>query len=223
MLRALRIAGLMIIAVLPRRVKPAVYRAVFRYDIDPSASIGICIIDAKEVQIGPGCRIGHFTVVRKLPQLVMGDHATLGQWNWITCGEFFTSGESEVPPPERQGLFIDRHAALTSRHYVDCAGGVFIGQFTTVAGIRSTIITHQIDINARQVCEPVRIGEYCYIGSDVKFVPGACVPDRSIVAMGAVVVGALPECGGLYTGVPARYLRPAKEGEYFTRSVGRAR
>jgi acetyltransferase-like isoleucine patch superfamily enzyme len=221
--RKIRVMALLLTAVLPRRAKIAVYRTVFRYEVDGSARIGLCFLDAKDVLIGPGCRIGHFTVVRRLPQLVLADHATIGQWNWITCGEFFTGGRSEVPPPPQQGLFIERHAALTSRHYVDCAGGVFIGQFTTVAGVRSTLLTHQIDLEARQVCKPIRIGDYCYIGSDVKFVPGACVPDRCIIGMGAVVVGTLPECGGLYAGVPARYLRPVEAGEYFTRAVGRAR
>jgi len=219
----LRFSGLVIVAFLPGTWKRLVYRHVFKYEVHDTARIRICFIDADRVTLGANSAIGHFTVIRHLPELHLGDHATIGQWNWITCGEFFTSGESEVPPPAQQGLFIDRHAALTSRHYVDCAGGVFIGAFTTVAGVRSTIMTHQINMEGRQVCAPVRIGDFCYIGSDVKFVPGATVPDRSVVGMGAVVAGELPDCEGLYVGVPARFVRTIEQSEYFTRTVGRAR
>ena len=47
------------------------------------------------------------------------------------------------------------------------------------------------------------------------------IPDRSVIAMGAVVVGHLDVAGALYGGVPARVLRPGVDkGEYFRRSRG---
>ena len=221
--RSLRLTTLALTALLPAPAKRAIYCHVFGYKIAATATIRLCILDAGRVRIGEHARIGHFTVIRNLPELVLEDHATLGQWNWITCGEFFTNGMSELRPPAEQGLFLGAHAALTSRHYVDCAGGVFIGAFTTVAGVRSAILTHQIDFEGRQECKAVKIGDYCYIGSNARFVPGAAVGNRCVIGMGALVAGILPECDTLYVGVPARAIRKVGDGDYFHRTVGQAR
>lgn len=43
-------------------------------------------------------------------------------------------------------LILEESAGITSRHYIDCNGGVYIGAFTTVAGIKSQILTHSINI-----------------------------------------------------------------------------
>jgi hypothetical protein len=63
------------------------------------------------------------------------------------------------------GVFkIGEHSAVTSRHYLDCTGGVTVGAFSTVAGARSTIFTHQVDITqSRQVWRPVRIGRLYWL------------------------------------------------------------
>jgi acetyltransferase-like isoleucine patch superfamily enzyme len=222
-MRALRICVLAVVAVLPSSIKLILFRKLFHYKIGENVSIGLSLIDARKVEIEDGARIGHFNVVRNLPNLIIDNRASIGQWNWITCGDFFTSGVSEIEPPDVQGLFLGAHAALTSRHYVDCAGGVFIGAFTTVAGVRSAILTHQINFEGRQECKAVTIGDYCYIGSNARFVPGASVGDRCVVGMGALVAGALPENDTLYVGVPARPVRDVGDGEYFHRTVGRAR
>lgn len=219
-----RAIGMLVLVVAPSRIKRLVYRRFFGWDIGEDVSIGLCVITAKNVQLGHAARIGNFTVIRNLPSLVLEDHASIGSWNWITCGSFFTSGEASVSPPKEQGLFMGRHSALTSRHYVDCPGGVHIGPFTTVAGVRTTIVTHYVDMETNaQTCKPVRIGGYCYIGSNARFTPGSSVPDACVVGMGAVVVGHLDQPNLLYGGVPARPIRPAGNGEYFRRETGRAR
>jgi acetyltransferase-like isoleucine patch superfamily enzyme len=88
--------------------------------------------------------------------------------------------------------------------------------------VRSTILTHQIDVfESRQIRKPVRIGTYCYIGSDVRIVPGGSISDRCAVGMGSVVVGDLDKCGMLYGGVPAQSLRELGDAQYFNRTERR--
>ena len=221
--RTFRVIVLVTTAFLPNSAKRIIYRRIFGYKIHPTARLKICYIDAKHVVLGPESYIGYFTIIRNLPQLILEDYATIGQWNWITCAELFTSNASDVQPSSPEGLVIGRHAALTSRHYVDCPGGVSIGAFTTVAGVRSTILTHQINFAGRQEVKPVTIGAYCYVGANVKFVPGSSVADRCVVGMGAVVAGRLTKSDAVYGGVPARFIRPTEGGEYFQRTVGRTR
>lgn len=113
---------------------------------------------------------------------------------------------------------LGNYAAITSRHYIDCSGGVDIGRFSVVAGVRSTILTHQVDtVRSEHDLRAVRIGQYCLVASNVQIVPGASIADRSVIAMGSVVVGALESAGCLYGGVPARRIKQTDGGAYFER------
>jgi acetyltransferase-like isoleucine patch superfamily enzyme len=115
-------------------------------------------------------------------------------------------------------LVVDRRGAITSRHYIDCSGDVSVGAFTVVAGVRSTILTHQIDVvESRQTVAPVAIGDYCFIGSNCRITPGSAIPDRCVTAMGSVVVGELPQPGMLYAGVPARPVKELGDATFFNR------
>jgi acetyltransferase-like isoleucine patch superfamily enzyme len=213
------IARSLLVALLPQPLKRAALRRLFGWQVDRSARIGLSLFDnVRHVRLGPGAYIGHFNVFRDLARLELGSKATIGQWNWITAAEVLVRQQHDE---ERGYLRLGDHSAITSRHYVDCTGGVVVGAYSTVAGVRSTILTHQIDVaGSRQSTSLVRIGDHCFIGSDVRITPGSHVPDRCAIAMGAVVAGELPEEGVLYGGIPARPLKDVGEGAYFTRQTG---
>jgi acetyltransferase-like isoleucine patch superfamily enzyme len=188
--------------------------------IDRSARIGLSIVDSDAFEMGPESQIGHFTVFRGLRRIRLGPGAHLGNFNWITASPMFQSQATET---SEHGCFtLGRESAVTSRHYVDCSGGVSIGEYTTVAGVRSTILSHQIDlVEGVQTSKATRIGDFCFVSSNVCLTPGSSIPDRSTVAMGAVVVGDLAPAGALYGGVPARVLRTTVDsGKYFRRTRG---
>jgi acetyltransferase-like isoleucine patch superfamily enzyme len=188
--------------------------------IDKSARIGLSIVDSDVLEMGPGSRIGHLTVLRGLRRTRLGAGAVVGNFNWMTASPMFRAQSAEG---SEAGCFtLGRESAVTSRHYVDCSGGVNIGEYTTVAGVRSTILSHQIDLAAGvQSTRATRIGDYCFVSSNVCLTPGARIPDRSVIAMGAVVVGDLAPAGALYGGVPARVLRATVDtGSYFRRTRG---
>jgi acetyltransferase-like isoleucine patch superfamily enzyme len=214
------IARSLLIALLPQSLKRVALCRMFGWSVDPSARVGLSFFDnVRHVRLGPRASIGHFNVFRDLVQLDVEADAAIGQWNWITAADVLVRGRSDGG--EGGTLRLGSHSAITSRHYVDCSGGVVIGDHTTVAGVRSTILTHEIDVaTSRQTVAGVRIGDFCFVGSNARVTPGSFIPDRCVTAMGAVVAGALPEPGALYGGVPARVLRDVGDGEYFRRERG---
>ncbi len=54
-------------------------------------------------------------------------------------------------------------SGITSRHHIDCSGGVEIGGFTTLAGVPFVIFTYCINpaANCLKLVLPVKIGDYC--------------------------------------------------------------
>ena len=218
--RPMRILLTVAIAPMPQGLKRLVMVRLLGARIHRSATIGLSIVDSDALDMGPGSRIGHFTVFRGLRQIRLGTGAHVGNFNWITASLMFQSQASES---SEHGCFtLNRESAVTSRHYVDCSGGVSIGEYTTVAGVRSTILSHQIDLaEGVQTSKATRVGDFCFVSSNVCLTPGSSVPDRSVVAMGAVVVGDLAPAGALYGGVPARVLRSSVDTDkYFRRTRG---
>jgi acetyltransferase-like isoleucine patch superfamily enzyme len=181
------------------------------FDVHRTARVYASIFwSVPKLELHAGARIGRWNVVRGC-SLSVGESSTLGQFNWVTASTAFHS--------QPRALVMGKHAAITSRHYIDCAGGIEVGDFTTLAGVHSVLLTHGIDVSAnRQTSSSIRIGEYCMVGACVKITPGSVVGPRSFVAMGAVVHGELPG-GALYAGVPAKAVRSV-DGKYFRRSTG---
>jgi acetyltransferase-like isoleucine patch superfamily enzyme len=208
-----------LILLVPHPVKRLLLGWLFDWKIDKSARIGLSLFyNVTHVTLGPGARIGHFNVFRNLRCVELGANALIGNWMWITAATMLVD-----PPyvPTSGCIRVGNEAAVASRHYIDCAGGVEIGDATTVAGIRSTIMTHQISAaHARQTAAPVRIGSHCLISSNVLIAPGAVIPNSCLIAMGATVVNELPSPGMLYAGIPAKPLKKVAQGEYFTREAG---
>lgn len=208
-----------LILLMPGAIKRRLLRWFFRWEIDRSATLGISLYyNVGLVRLGPKSRIGHLNVFRNLRSVQLGSSASIGQWNWITAATMLID-----PPlvPTSGCITIDDEAAITSRHYLDCAGGIEVGSATTIAGVRSTILSHQIDVaNSRQTAVPIRIGAYSFVSSNVLVTPGAAIPDRCVIAMGATVVGRLSQSGMLYGGVPARPLKSIEGAKYFDREKG---
>lgn len=216
--RRARIVLQILIILLPWPIRRRAFSKLFHWHLHPTSRIGLSIVDADVVVLSEGARIGHFTVIRDLMRLELGAASLIGNWNWVTAAPLFRSHVARAGT-----LCIGPESAITSRHYIDCSGGVEIGDFVTIAGVRSTIITHQINrADGVQSASPVTIGDRSLISSNVKFAPGATVPQDSVVGMGAVVVGQLAEPNRLYAGVPARSVKALSEADaYLHRSRGR--
>ena len=119
-------------------------------------------------------------------------------------------------------LVIGNHCGIGVRYYFDIQDTLSIGDYTTLAGVSSIFYTHYLDvINGNQSTKPVRIGKYCMIGANVRFVPGASVPDYCVVGMGSVVTKAFAEEYKLIGGNPAVAIRDLPQNAvYFNRAIG---
>lgn len=171
-------------------------------------------LNLANVSLGAHSRIGPFNVIRDLSELRLGDYAVLGQWNWVSAATPL------VRDPTQGQLRVGDHSAVTSRHYLDCSGSIDIGAFSTVAGVRSTFITHGINWSAsEQRVRPIKIGSYCLISSNCCFTPGSEVPDATVIGMGATVGYDPTPTPGLWVQPRASWTRDV-EGNYFTRQIG---
>jgi len=217
-----RIPGKSILVfVLPRRMRPHLLRRFFGAQIGPGCLIGRSLFLCGRMSLGAGAKIGSGNVIGPVRALTLQDGAEIGNLNWIaSLAEEATSHFGQPRFPE---LVLKRESALTNRHYIDCQDQITIGEFSTVAGIRSTVWTHEIDIGAgRQKTQPVSIGAYCFIGSNVTITAGSAVGDRIVVGAGSVITKRLDGGPALYAGTPARYVKalPGDAG-YFARTRGK--
>jgi len=97
-----------------------------------------------------------------------------------------------------------------------------VGALTTVAGCRSQILTHSIDLKRnRQDSRPITLGARCFIGTGCIILGGVELPERSVVSAGATVTRGYAEPGLVYEGVPATPVRAFDpDAQYFTRLHG---
>lgn len=185
------------------RGRRALLRLLHGYDVHPSAHIGLALIDSARASFGPDSKVGHFTIIRNLEELVLAQDARIGTFNWIygARGTHHFKKEGD----RRSKLVLQRGASVTSRHLIDCTDTVEIGSFSTVAGFRTQILTHAIDIaECRQSCEPVHIGSYCFIGTGCIILKGSAFPDRSLLSAGSVFASKGEGEWQLYRGNPAK-------------------
>jgi acetyltransferase-like isoleucine patch superfamily enzyme len=175
-----------------------------------------------KVIVRKNARISGFSVFLHVAQLHLGEGAVMGHWNWVAAAPTLRTATLDSRTAGKAAHFeLSEYSAITSRHYIDCSGGVTMGKFTVLAGVRSTILTHQVDtVRSEQTVHGVSIGSHCLVGSNVQIVPGTRIPDRSVIAMGSVVAGVLEEPGSLYAGVPARQIKRVDSGAYFGRREG---
>ena len=216
--RTIRLAGLLVVGLLPGFLKRPLYRLLFGFRIGRGVRIGLVLLDAREVEIGEGSRIGHLNALIRVGRFTAGRHVEVGSLNLIRGGEAVRLGDyatvmrfnvlNAIPDHDCttspvSELELGAGSIIVSGHRVDFTDSVTIGRNVILGGRNSSLWTHN-----RQQTAPIRIGDFCYLGSEVRLAPGATLPDRCILALGAVLSGAITSPGQLVGGVPARALRP---------------
>jgi acetyltransferase-like isoleucine patch superfamily enzyme len=107
-----------------------------------------------------------------------------------------------VPDPR---LELGAGAIVVSGHRLDFTDRIRIGRNVIVAGRNSSLWTHN-----RQATRPIDIGDFCYLGSEVRLAPGARLGEYSILGMGGVLTGEAP-ARTVLGGVPAKPIRAITE------------
>ena len=208
----------------PWRLRRLILQAMCGFVIHKTAFISrYALVSSSCLEMGPRSYIGPLTVCKGLALLRLGEHARIGPLNWITAFPLgTTSRHFELDPERKSHLIVEQHAAITSRHLIDCTDEVEIGAFTTFAGFRSQILTHSIDLNqSRQRCKPVHIGHHCFVGTGCVLLGGSSLPDRSVLGAHSLLASRHETSGYFYGGVPAKPIKPTEpEAKYFSRDVG---
>jgi acetyltransferase-like isoleucine patch superfamily enzyme len=218
-----RLGVLLLIGVLPGFVKCALYRLLFGYRIARGVRIGISLLDARRVELGPGSRIGHFCAIVSVGTFELGAQARIGIFNVIRGGERVQLGdfsellrlnllnaipEHDCTTAPESVLRLGPGTVITSGHRIDFTDRVTLGRNVIVGGRNSSLWTHN-----RQETAPIEIGDFCYLGSEVRLAPGARLPPECILGIGAVLTGEIQVPRSLVAGVPARVIRPLSEAD----------
>ncbi len=193
------------------------------YQLHPTARIGLSFVFPGRLVMEAHTRIGHLTVCKNLDLVRMGEHALIGNLNWITGFPLGPSPHFAHQPERRPELLMGAHSAVTHRHFIDCTNTVTIGALTILAGYQTQILSHSIDLaQSRQSSAPVTLGECCFVGTNCVLLGGSVLPDRSALGAMSLLSKAHTEPGQLYGGVPAKLLQPLPQAEYayFRRETG---
>lgn len=216
--RALRLTALCATALLPGVLKRTVYRWLFGYKIARGVRIGITLLDARTVELGEGTEIGHLNAVLRVGSLITGRRARIGIFNIIRGGERVSLGDystvmrlnvlNAIPDHDCETspvsvLDVGAGTVVVSGHRIDFTDRVSLGRNVIIGGRNSSLWTH-----TRQQTAPIAIGDFCYLGSEVRLAPGAALPERCILALGSVLSGRVETAGSLVGGVPAKVIRP---------------
>jgi len=217
--------GLGIIALFPSFLKRSCYRLFFGYKVGRGVRIGLSIIDSDGCEIGDDTRIGHFNVVIGVRSLTLGDHVRIGHLNIIRGGDEVRFGRyaelirmneiNSIPDPDvvnpvDSRITIGPGTIITTGHKIDFTDRVEIGRRVIIGGRNSSLWTHN-----RQRTKPISIGDFAYIGSEIRMAPGAAIPARCIVGIGSVIVGKVDGEGWLVGGVPAKPLKQLNAEDLF--------
>jgi len=153
-----------------------------------------------------------FWTVRKLIYRLAGVGIGRGAKIHVFC-RFFEPGNIVLGQDSIVGefAFLDGRAPLSIGNHTDIASQVLI-------------YNSEHDINNPgfvAVDQPVKIGDYVFIGPRAIILPGVSIGNGAVVAAGAVVTKNVPE-GKIFAGVPAREIGERKLKDFAYR-LGRTR
>jgi len=222
-----------IIAFFPSSIKRFCYRHLFGYKIGKRVRIGLSIIDTSTCEIDDDVQIGHFNLLLGTQKLSIGDHARIGHLNIIRGGDEVRLGRyseiirlneiNSIPEPdvvnETDPRFIlGDGAVVVASHKIDFTDRVELGKRVIVGGGNCSFWTHN-----RQMTEPIVVGDYSYLGSEIRLTPGCVIPPKCIVGIGAVITKKFEGEYKLIAGVPAKVTKDLDDdGRFLTEYKTRA-
>lgn len=223
----LRLATLAFIALLPSAIARPCYRWFFGYKIGRRVRLGFSIIDAIECSIDDDVSIGHLNIFTAIQKLTIGDHTRVGVLNIFRGGEEIRIGRyceilrlneiNSIPEPDVVNavdprFLLGNGSMIGASHKIDFTDRVELGKCVIVGGRNSSIWTHN-----RQMTRKVTIGDYTYLGSEIRIAPGASIPAKCIVGIGSVVTKQFSREYHLIAGVPAAEVKELDEdGKFLT-------
>ena len=207
---------------LPWSLRRQALIVVFGYQLHAKSRIGFAWVMPERLIMDCDSRIGTLTVCKGLRLLHLKEGATIGKGNWITGFPLGPHKHFAHQLDRKPELILGRHSAITNRHLIDCTNTVTIGAFSTLAGFRSQILTHSIDLNScRQSSAPITVGDYSLIGTDCVLLGGSSLPSQCVLGAKSLLNKQYSESFWIYAGTPARPIkRLSPDAAYFKRQTG---
>jgi acetyltransferase-like isoleucine patch superfamily enzyme len=184
------------------------------WSVAPSARIHpVLLWHVGTLRVGEHAFVGLGNAFREMLVVDLGDRADIGQLNWFSGqAQYVQQADEELAG----ALILESQAAITSRHYFDCAGGVRIEEFAVIGGVRSTILTHYADVHTWGLrAAPIVLERGALTLTNCNVLSGTTVPANSVVAAGATTAKPLTEPGKLYGGVPAKVVADISHAREF--------
>jgi acetyltransferase-like isoleucine patch superfamily enzyme len=189
---------------------------MFGHDIAPSARIGpVLALNVGRAVVGEDTTIAALNTFRSLRLLKMGNGATMGSFNMISAHPAY-----QALDPDVGCLTMGNGAIMTSRHYVDCSGIVQTGDFSSISGQRTTILSHELNLSENvQTAGHVILGDRSVLSTNCVVLKGAILPPLSALAANSTLTRAKDPnpAPGIYAGSPAKYIKsipPSSESWY---------
>lgn len=225
MLRKIKLLFLLSTLPLPSFAKVMIYRTVFGYKIGRKVRIGLSIIDVVNCEIGDNVSIGHLNIFTGTTKLHIGEHTRVGLLNIFRGGDEINIGKycdilrmneiNSIPDPDvinpiNPKFLMGDGSMIGASHKIDFTDKVEFGRRVILGGRNSSIWTHN-----RQKTKSVEIGDNSYLGSELRFAPGAVIPANCIVGLGSVITGKFTETNKLIAGMPAKEIKTLDEDDMF--------
>ena len=209
-----------LIIFLPWKIRRCILNKFYHYKIHPSAHIGLSYIYPEHLIMGEGAKIGHLNVAIHLELIQMDKNSSISQKNWITGFPLKDKSNFQDFPNRKPYLIMKEDSSITKQHHIDCTDMVIVGEFTTIAGYGTQILSHSFSLEKNsQACAPIQIGHHCWVGTRSIILPGSVLPPQSVLGAGAVLQRKYTESFVLYGGVPAKYIKKMDETcEFFHRT-----
>lgn len=116
-----------------------------------------------------------------------------------------------------ENLKIGYNVSINKRVYIQCVGGVEIGDCVTISH-ECVILTSGLETKdyanicmqkyRKHTVKSVKIGNGVWLGAGVKIMPGVEIASYCIIGSGSVVTKKLEKEGWLYAGIPAKPIKP---------------
>ena len=213
------------IAFLPSFLKRFFYRHLFGYEIGKRVRIGLSVIDVANCRIGDDVTIGHLNIFIGTKTVSIGDNTRIGHFNVFRGGDLVSIGRyceilrfneinsllaSDMINEVDQTFMIGDGTMLGASHKIDFTDRVEFGTRVILGGRNSSVWTHN-----RQMTQPVKIGDYSYVGSEIRIAPGGEIPAKCIVGIGSIITGKLEGELKLIAGVPAKVIKGLNTSDKF--------
>lgn len=197
-----------------------------KFELARNTKIGFSIILAHKVILRDGAKIGHLNFCKHIDQIYMDENAKIGNANWISGfsandKECLKKGHFTHIHERKCELRIGTQSSITNRHYIDCTGGIYIGDYVTIAGFQTAFLSHSIDLqNCRQDAAPIKIGSYAFVSTRCTILKGSILPAHSVLGACSLLNKSHEKEYTLYAGTPAKEIKHLEGCRYFNRKIG---